>query len=140
MNIGGISNITVINKNKYLEILLSKDIGPGNCLIDNWIRKYSKNKYDRNGELASSGQINEIVLEQAQQLYLNRINKKKLSYDTNDFDISFARGLSLEDGARTLSEFTAYIIGNEITDNFSNLKEKLIISCYAGVEEKIFFN
>ncbi len=139
LNIGGISNITVINKNKYLEILLSKDIGPGNCLIDNWIRKYSKNKYDRNGELASSGQINEIVLEQAQQLYLNRINKKKLSYDTNDFDISFARGLSLEDGARTLSEFTAYIIGNEITDNFSNLKEKINNILLCGGGRKNFF-
>ena len=33
--------------------------------------------------------------------YMNRNNKKKLSFDTNDFDISFARGLNLEDGAAT---------------------------------------
>ena len=28
------------------------DIGPGNCLIDEWVRKNSKKKFDKNGELA----------------------------------------------------------------------------------------
>ena len=53
------------------------------------------------------GKKNEIILEQAQELYANRINKEKISLDVNDFDISFARGLSLEDGARTITEFSA---------------------------------
>ena len=44
---------------------------------------------------------NEIILEQAQELYANRLNKNKLSFDVGDFDISFARGLSLQDGAAT---------------------------------------
>ena len=39
---------------------------------------------------------------------------KKASFDTNDFDISFSRGLSLEDGAATLTEFTASIICDSI--------------------------
>ena len=39
------------------------------------------------------------------------MNKHKVSFDTNDFDISFARGLSLEDGAATLTDFTASILG-----------------------------
>ena len=46
---------------------------------------------------------------------MNRINKQKKSFDTNDFDISFARGLSLEDGAKTLTDFTASIIGEELS-------------------------
>ena len=25
------------------------DIGPGNCLIDEWVRKNSKKKFDENG-------------------------------------------------------------------------------------------
>ena len=45
--------------------------------------------------LANNGKKNEIILEQAQELYTNRKNKKKISFDTNDFDISFSRGLSL---------------------------------------------
>ena len=38
LNIGGISNITLVDDNK----LISKDIGPGNCLIDKWIREKQK--------------------------------------------------------------------------------------------------
>ena len=63
------------------------------------------------------GKINEIFLEQAIELFLNRKNKKKISFDTNDFDISFARGLSLEDGAATLTEFTSSIISEELTSS-----------------------
>ena len=32
----------------------------------------------------------------------------------NDFDISFIRGLNLEDGAATLTTFTANIISEEL--------------------------
>ena len=39
INIGGISNITSINNNFSM---YSRDIGPGNCLIDKWIRLKSK--------------------------------------------------------------------------------------------------
>ena len=106
LNIGGISNITIVKKNLNHSELISKDIGPGNCLIDSWIRKNSNKKFDEGGELASSGQKDEIIFEQAQELYSNRKNKKKLSFDTNDFDVSFVRGLSLEDGVSTLTDFT----------------------------------
>ena len=72
LNIGGISNITLIKKNSGNEDIFSKDIGPGNCLIDSWVRKNSTQKFDFNGELAASGQKNEIIFEQAQELYPNR--------------------------------------------------------------------
>ena len=59
--------------------LISKDIGPGNCLIDNWVRNNSNKKFDEDGRLALSGTKNEIILEQAQELYMNRNDKKKMS-------------------------------------------------------------
>ena len=121
LNIGGISNITIIFSDKDYDFE-SKDIGPGNCLIDEWIRKNSQNKYDKNGELASIGNCNEIILEQALELYSNRPNQKKISLDTKDFDISFARGLSLEDGATTLTDFTSCILSSEINNYLSNKK------------------
>ena len=55
----------------------SKDLGPGNCLIDAWVRKNSNKKFDKDGHIASQGKINEIILEQAQELYANRKNKEK---------------------------------------------------------------
>ena len=38
LNIGGIANITEIEKDFKIS---SRDIGPGNCLIDKWVRKNS---------------------------------------------------------------------------------------------------
>ena len=42
------------------------------------------------------------------------LEKNNLSYDISDFDISFARGLSLEDGAATLTSFSAKLISSSI--------------------------
>ena len=100
LNIGGIANITSISSD---EKMLSSDIGPGNCLIDEWIRVNSKKSYDDKGNAAKSGTINKIILDQSlDNFYNNKIGQKK-SYDTKDFDISFVRGLSLADGAATLT-------------------------------------
>lgn len=138
LNIGGIANISIIKKKIGSNELFSKDIGPGNCLIDSWIRKNSKNKFDKDGLIASRGKINEIILEQAQDLYLNRNNKEKKSFDTNDFDISFARGLSLEEGAATLTVFSANIISEEISTSLSMHDEKFknIFICGGGRKNK----
>jgi anhydro-N-acetylmuramic acid kinase len=138
LNIGGISNITIVKKTIGLLELFSKDIGPGNCLIDTWVRKNSNKKFDSDGKLASLGKKNEIIFEQAQDLYSNRFNKEKLSFDTSDFDISFARGLSLEDGTTTLTEFTASIIGEEITSSISKFDNKIkdILICGGGRKNK----
>ena len=44
------------------------------------------------------------------------LKKDNISFDTNDFDISFIRGLSLEDGAATLIAFTAKLVSSKIDD------------------------
>tara|TARA_B100001059_G_scaffold231073_1_gene266278 strand:+ start:580 stop:1701 length:1122 start_codon:yes stop_codon:yes gene_type:complete len=138
LNIGGISNITIIEEPVGTFGFSSRDIGPGNCLIDSWVRKNSKYKFDKDGFLASAGNINDIVLENAQELYSNRLNKKKLSLDVNDFDVSFARGLSLEDGVATLTDFTAKVIGAGLVSFLPNLKNKLckVLVCGGGRKNK----
>ena len=139
LNIGGISNITIVNSANNFLNLSSKDIGPGNCLIDAWVRNNSDKKFDEDGKLALSGIRNEIIFEQAQELYMNRNNKKKLSLDTNDFDISFIRGLSLEDGVTTLTDFSASIIGEELSlsikEAHTNIENVLI--CGGGRNNKV---
>ena len=115
LNIGGISNITSAVDWKNLENKLNGinayDIGPGNCLIDEWIRKNSKKKYDKDGLIAKSGTIDELVLNQALENFEENSNYKK-SLDVKDFDIFFAKGLSLENGAATITNFTARLISN----------------------------
>ncbi len=138
LNIGGISNITIIKDEENLSKLISKDIGPGNCLIDSWVRKNSEKNFDKDGLLALSGKRDEIIFEQAQELYSNRNNKNKLSFDTNDFDISFIRGLNLEDGAATLTDFTASIISEELFLSLKDIKNfQNILVCGGGRKNKL---
>ncbi len=114
LNIGGIANMTSVNTDYEMT---SMDIGPGNCLIDKWIRINSEKNFDKDGNIARSVKIDKFILEQSlDNFYNNNVNKKK-SLDTNDFDISFARGLSLENGAATITEFTAEILSKNILNN-----------------------
>ena len=114
LNLGGIANITSIDKNNKI---LSSDIGPGNCLIDTWMRFNSNLYYDENGKIARSGKINKNKLNQLlENFYENKISKKK-SFDTKDFDLSFIRGMSLKDGAATLTEFTAEVCSKKIAND-----------------------
>jgi len=114
LNIGGIANITSVQKGNKI---YSSDIGPGNCLIDKWIRLNADKIYDKNGSVAKAGKIKKIILNQSlENFYESNISKKR-SYDIKDFDLSFVRGLSLEDGAATLTEFTASILSTKKIDN-----------------------
>ena len=134
LNIGGISNITIVEEPTGTYGFTSRDIGPGNCLIDTWVRKNSKLNFDKDGLLAAKGNRNQIIFEQAQELFDNRSNKKSLSLDVNDFDVSFARGLSLEDGATTLTDLTARVIGSALLSLLSNVNNKLwkVLVCGGG--------
>ncbi|MDC1014142.1 anhydro-N-acetylmuramic acid kinase [Candidatus Pelagibacter sp.] len=120
LNIGGISNITKIIKNdeNLEENLEAFDAGPGNCMIDEWVRKNSKNNFDENGSIAKSGKINQLILNQVIDNF--KIDNFDKSLDVKDFDISFARGLSLEDGCATITNFTAYLIAKGIEYANSN--------------------
>jgi anhydro-N-acetylmuramic acid kinase len=126
LNIGGISNITstVDWKNLgYINEIYAYDIGPGNCLIDEWIRKNSKKKYDKDGLISRSGTTDKLVLNQALENFTNNSNYKK-SLDIKDFDIFFAKGLSLENGASTITNFTAKLIADGINYTQENSQQK----------------
>ena len=62
------------------------DIGPGNCLIDKWIRLNSDKKLDENGNLARIGKIDKLILDKTLDKYYQNNTSKKKSLDTNDFD------------------------------------------------------
>jgi len=133
LNIGGVTNITAIgNYNK--EGFLSKDLGPGNCLIDEWIRKNTKNKFDNNGEIAKKGKTNDLILNQALDNFYNKTNQISSSFDIKDFSLGFVRGLSIEDGTATLTEFTGEIIKAGLLSYYSDTKNKTlrVLICGGG--------
>ena len=114
LNIGGIANITEIERDFKIT---SRDIGPGNCLIDKWIRKNSDKFFDENGTLADKGKTDKFIFDQyLDNYYYSKVNSKR-SLDTNDFDISFAKGLSLENGTTTITELTSELLSKKIGIN-----------------------
>ena len=139
LNIGGISNISQTVKWEELDHLYQTlkacDIAPGNCLIDEWVRKNSKNKYDNDGKLGSIGKTDNLILNQALENFNIDPNYKE-SLDINDFDITFAKGLSLENGASTLTDFTATQIIKAL-DYFRGTSEGTIwLVCGGGRKNK----
>ncbi|HEY6392375.1 MAG TPA: anhydro-N-acetylmuramic acid kinase [Bryobacteraceae bacterium] len=58
LNIGGIANITVIPAGARMEDVIAFDTGPGNMVIDALAPPF-----DRNGERARAGQVNQALLE-----------------------------------------------------------------------------
>lgn len=52
VNIGGISNLSLLNKN-----VLGFDTGPGNCLLDAWTEQHFGMPYDEDGKLAADGHV-----------------------------------------------------------------------------------
>ena len=133
LNIGGIANITIISSKDFND-LKSYDIGPGNCLLDEWTRKNSKERFDINGEIAKAGKTDEIILNQAIDNFDNIKKTNNLSFDIKDFDLNFVRGLSLEDGLSTLTDFTATIVYQSIVNaiNLDKDKKLNILICGGG--------
>ena len=80
-------------------------------MIDEWIKRNSKQKYDNDGMIAKSGTVDSQILNQAYDNFnLNAFYETSL--DVKDFDIFFAKGLSLENGAATITKFTSKLISD----------------------------
>jgi len=118
VNIGGIANVTWLPKNAREEDVIAFDSGPGNMLLD-WITKhYFDLPFDRNGELARSGTIDETVLsELLSHPYFNTAPPKSTGRELfsekflKDVVASIADGSLSPTGAlATLTELTARTI------------------------------
>ena len=61
LNIGGMSNITVLKKTGEIS---GFDTGPGNVLMDYWIQGKQGHPFDQDGNWAKSGTVNQMFMEQ----------------------------------------------------------------------------
>jgi len=103
LNIGGVANITVIDKDGRVQAF---DTGPGNGLIDQWVERHDLGRFDAEGALAASGRIDpDALAELMRHPFFEAIGPKSL--DRYDFALAPVEGLSPADGAATLAAFTA---------------------------------
>lgn len=108
LNIGGVANVTWIGEGGIGENeqgLMAFDTGPGNALLDDWVRQMAGRPFDADGVLASTGRVDERILARLlDHPYFGHQPPKSL--DRNDFDGAMIDGLSAADGAATLVAFT----------------------------------
>ena len=129
LNIGGISNITYVDNDNFE----SRDVGPGNVLMDKYIKKIKNNDYDQKGRYASIGKIDYSIVNQAiDNDFFSK--KKNASFDINDFDYYFIKGLEFDDDMATLNFYSAKIISDLNLEKYSNIKK--IILCGGGRKNK----
>src|SRR3546814_2919378 len=104
VNIGGVANVTWIGTEE--DQVLAFDTGPGNALINDWVEQHGREPLDRDGALAAAGRVDAAILAGLlDNRYFDRRPPKSL--DRDDFSAAPVAGLSLEDGAATLTAFTA---------------------------------
>ena len=103
VNVGGVGNVTWIGADGAL---LAFDTGPGNGPIDDWCARRAGQRFDADGALAALGKVDRTRLEHfSEHRYFVRTPPKSL--DRGDFTDSWAEGLSVADGAATLTWGTA---------------------------------
>ena len=102
VNIGGVSNITYIDG----ETLIACDTGPGNALLDDFMLRRTGEAVDRDGRTAATGHADQEWIARAlDRPFFSEQPPKSL--DRNDFASLAVDGMSVEDGAATLTAFTA---------------------------------
>jgi anhydro-N-acetylmuramic acid kinase len=59
LNIGGISNITLVSKNATQHDVFAFDTGPGNMMIDFLMKRFYDKEFDEGGAIAARGTLNQ---------------------------------------------------------------------------------
>jgi anhydro-N-acetylmuramic acid kinase len=110
LNIGGVANLTYVDGDE----LIACDTGPGNALIDDFLRLRTGSPHDTDGRAAAAGRVDETAVARvlAHPFFAKPPPK---SLDRNAFHHWVAEdeklaGKSVEDGAATLTAVTAAAI------------------------------
>jgi anhydro-N-acetylmuramic acid kinase len=126
LNLGGVGNITWWDGKDRFEAF---DTGPANGPINDWVMRHGSGEMDVGGAIALRGKVDEPRLARLlEHPYLSAPYPKSL--DRYDFTADMADGLSLEDGAATLTAFTAGAVGRSL--DLLPVRPKKLIVCGGG--------
>ncbi|PFG45173.1 anhydro-N-acetylmuramic acid kinase [Vibrio sp. ES.051] len=138
LNIGGIANISVLHPEQPV---IGYDTGPGNMLMDAWCEQHTGQGFDKEAAFALQGKLNNQLLTQLlQEPYLampapkstgrELFNIEWLHKQINDLD------LPAEDIQRTLCEYTALTITNEVKQ-FAHGDSPQLLVCGGGARNPL---
>lgn len=134
VNIGGMANITFIPKNREMN-LLAFDTGPGNVLIDLAMRKFFGKQYDEGGVFAKEGRVLDRLWKNLCVIdFINEAPPKSTGRELFNkalldslLEVSFVNTFPGEDIVRTLTDFTAWSIAENIR-SFANQESRIFVT------------
>jgi anhydro-N-acetylmuramic acid kinase len=135
LNIGGIANITVLDSRD--DRVTGFDTGPGNALLDRWIRVTNGKPFDESGAWAASGQVSDRLLERLlADDYFRLPPPKSTGFEHFNLDWLNARleqsaPMPAKDVQATLAELSARSIATSINEHASGTRQVLV--CGGGV-------
>ena len=135
LNIGGVSNISYCDETFFLGF----DTGPGNGLIDIFIKKRTGQPFDSLGSLAKSGIANKKLIQFIlEDTFYHQLPPKSLDklYFEKIFSLKEFIKLSLPDAIATLSQLTIESI--LLSLNLLPKEPKLMIVCGGGRKNLYF--
>ncbi len=137
LNIGGISNLSVLGKT---EPVMGFDCGPGNALMDYWCHLHTGQFFDADGAWAGSGQVNQALLNQLMsEPFIDKIPPKSTGRDL--FNAAWLKqqlhgfdDVLPNDVQSTLTEFTALTCAENAINyvNSDKNNSKTLIVCGGG--------
>ncbi len=117
VNIGGIANASLL---RGPDLLMGFDTGPGNTLLDHWVKRHCGQDFDRDGRWSASGTVSEALLEDLlTHPYFamsgpRSSGKEAFNLQWLDRKLGAHPGLEAEEVQATLAELTAVTIGRAI--------------------------
>lgn len=129
VNIGGVSNVTYINK----DILLGYDTGPGNAYINDAMMRHFNKPYDEDGIIARSGNVDVDVIEEfISDSFFDIPPPKSLDRNHFSFIMDMLNEHKIEDKIATLTAITACAI----VISLDGLEIDKIFLCGGGARNK----
>jgi len=132
INIGGIANISILPKSSSQKII-GFDTGPGNCLMDEWVKDHLQIDYDKDGVWAASGCAHPLFLaELLKDSYFTLPPPKSSGREyfnrqwLHQKMTAFSLDLKPEDVQATLLELTAHSIHQSILQYAPTIKAAFI--------------
>jgi len=142
LNLGGIANVTIVPRDAQPDRVAAWDCGPGNMLIDAFVRSRTggKQHYDKGGAHAIAGRVDRAILGRLlRNSYFAQVPPKSTGRERfgaafiTRYEKSLAK-LSLEDGCATLAALTVEAIARDI-ERWGPAEGRVIISG-GGVRNK----
>lgn len=138
LNIGGIANISVLHPKQRV---CGYDTGPGNMLMDAWCERHTQRSYDQDARLACKGEVDlHLLARLLQEPYLAKQPPKSTGREL--FNSEWLDGVlgthdySVEDVQRTLCEYSALTIANEVEKHAFGANPQLLV-CGGGARNPL---